>query len=98
MTRIDPSKRVIQGASVEEYGFKDLVVVKDFDVPVYPGLHLIDEVKQGGAKPTQVIIEGENYYALESLMYTHGRSIDLIYIDPPYNTGTDDCLPATVVG
>jgi len=34
-----------------------------------------------------VLIEGDNYHALSVLNYAHKKSIDLIYIDPPYNTG-----------
>ena len=34
-----------------------------------------------------VLIEGDNYHALSVLNYTHSRKIDVIYIDPPYNTG-----------
>ncbi len=37
-----------------------------------------------------VIIEGDNYHALSVLNYTHRKKIDLIYIDPPYNTGARD--------
>jgi len=33
------------------------------------------------------LIEGDNYHALEILNYTHKEKIDVIYIDPPYNTG-----------
>ena len=40
--------------------------------------------------PNNLIIEGDNYLALSVLSYTHKRSIDLIYIDPPYNTGAKD--------
>jgi len=36
--------------------------------------------------PTHLIIEGDNYHALSVLNYTHAGKIDLIYIDPPYNT------------
>ena len=32
------------------------------------------------------LIEGDNYHALSVLNYTHPKSFDLIYIDPPYNT------------
>ncbi len=39
-----------------------------------------------------ILINGENYYALISLSYTHSNSIDLIYIDPPYNTGNKDFI------
>lgn len=34
-----------------------------------------------------IFIEGDNYHALSVLNYTHKKKIDLIYIDPPYNTG-----------
>lgn len=40
--------------------------------------------------PNHVIIEGDNLAALTELSYTHARKIDLIYIDPPYNTGNKD--------
>ena len=39
---------------------------------------------------THILIEGDNYHALCVLNYTHERSIDVIYIDPPYNTGARD--------
>ena len=41
-------------------------------------------------KPTQILIEGDNYHALSVLNYTHQNTIDVIYIDPPYNTGAKD--------
>lgn len=34
-----------------------------------------------------ILIEGDNYHALTVLNYTHQEKIDVIYIDPPYNTG-----------
>jgi adenine-specific DNA-methyltransferase len=37
-----------------------------------------------------VLIEGDNYHALSVLSYTHKGKIDVIYIDPPYNTGKQD--------
>lgn len=37
-----------------------------------------------------LLIEGDNYHALSVLNYTHKKTIDLIYIDPPYNTGASD--------
>lgn len=37
-----------------------------------------------------VLIEGENYHALKILGYTHAGKIDVIYVDPPYNTGNND--------
>ena len=48
------------------------------------------EIKTDGTKPTHLLIEGDNYHALSVLNYTHAKSIDVIYIDPPYNTGAKD--------
>ena len=39
-----------------------------------------------------VLIEGDNYHALSVLNYTHPGSIDVIFIDPPYNTGNGDFI------
>lgn len=36
------------------------------------------------------LIEGDNLAALKLLEKTHRGKIDLIYIDPPYNTGNED--------
>ncbi|MBD5212021.1 MAG: site-specific DNA-methyltransferase [Bacteroidales bacterium] len=37
--------------------------------------------------PNHILIEGDNLEALTTLAYTHEGKIDVIYIDPPYNTG-----------
>ena len=36
------------------------------------------------------LIEGDNLHSLYLLEKTHSKRIDLIYIDPPYNTGNKD--------
>jgi adenine-specific DNA-methyltransferase len=41
-------------------------------------------------KPNNILIEGDNYHSLQVLNYTHKGKIDVIYIDPPYNTGNKD--------
>ncbi|MCX8179110.1 MAG: site-specific DNA-methyltransferase, partial [Candidatus Aenigmarchaeota archaeon] len=43
-------------------------------------------------KPVNLLIEGDNYHALSVLNYTHAGKIDVIYIDPPYNTGNKDFI------
>lgn len=40
--------------------------------------------------PNNLLIEGDNYHSLSVLNYTHKKNIDLIYIDPPYNTGANN--------
>ena len=48
------------------------------------------EIKTDPTKPTNILIEGDNYHSLSVLNYTHQGKIDVIYIDPPYNTGKKD--------
>jgi adenine-specific DNA-methyltransferase len=43
-------------------------------------------------KPINLLIEGDNFHALSVLNYTHKGKIDVIYIDPPYNTGNKDFI------
>ncbi|MBI2452238.1 site-specific DNA-methyltransferase [Candidatus Pacearchaeota archaeon] len=47
------------------------------------------EIKTDDKKPIHILIEGDNYHALSVLNYTHKGAIDVIYIDPPYNTGNE---------
>ena len=42
------------------------------------------------ALPYNILIEGDNYHSLYALSFTHKKRIDVIYIDPPYNTGNKD--------
>lgn len=46
------------------------------------------KVLNGGTN--NILIEGDNYHALTSLNFVEKESVDLIYIDPPYNTGHED--------
>ncbi len=72
-------------ASVE-----DLVVVAEFRDPIYPGLVSTGKVERGGDKPYHIVINAENFCALETLLFTHRGRVDCIYIDPPYNSGARD--------
>ncbi len=44
----------------------------------------------GKEAPNHILIEGDNLEALTTLSYTHEGKVDVIYIDPPYNTGNKD--------
>jgi adenine-specific DNA-methyltransferase len=48
------------------------------------------EIGSSQTGPTNLLIEGDNYHALSVLNYTHKGKIDVIYIDPPFNTGAKD--------
>lgn len=41
---------------------------------------------------THILVEGDNYHSLAVLNFTHQEVIDVIYIDPPYNTGNKDFI------
>lgn len=58
-------------------------------------LPVVTEVKEpiissSPQAPDHILIEGDNLEALTTLSYTHAGRIDVIYIDPPYNTGNKD--------
>ncbi|WP_445718060.1 site-specific DNA-methyltransferase [Flavobacterium sp.] len=58
-------------------------------------LPVLKEVKEkaiinGEDNPNHILIEGDNLHALTALTFTHEGKIDVIYIDPPYNTGNKD--------
>ena len=74
----------------QEIAVADLVVVAEFRDYIYPGLVSTGKVERGGDKPYHTVINGENFHALEALTFTHRGKIDVIYIDPPYNTGAKD--------
>lgn len=54
-----------------------------------PERAIINEDKDA---PNHILIEGDNLEALATLAYTHEGKIDVIYIDPPYNTGNKDFI------
>lgn len=59
----------------------------------YPILKRVEDRSiRGGVGPMNYLIEGDNYHALKILQYTHKGKIDVIYIDPPYNTGNKDFI------
>jgi adenine-specific DNA-methyltransferase len=74
----------------QDVPLEDLVVVAEFRDPIYPGLVSTGKVERGGDKPYHSVINGENFHALEALLFTHRGKVDAIYIDPPYNTGARD--------
>ena len=64
-----------------------------FEEEVQEKLPVLKDVTKNGitdtSKTNNILIEGDNYHALSVLNYTHKGKIDIIYIDPPYNTGAD---------
>lgn len=72
---------------IEEQLREDLpVLVERNDDKVHP------IISDNPDAPNHLIIEGDNLAALTELSYTHAGKIDVIYIDPPYNTGNKDFI------
>lgn len=61
-------------------------------VPVLQAVADKTITKAASDEPTHLLIEGDNYHSLSVLNYTHAGKIDVIYIDPPYNTGNKDFI------
>ena len=84
----------IKKNSDTQYGLRWMDVPEAFDEKAENAVPILEEVKEKAitsedGKPTHILIEGDNYHALTCLNYTHKGAIDVIYIDPPYNTGSD---------
>jgi len=70
---------------------KEFVAVKPFGEPIFPTLTPIDRVSRGGAdRPWHTLINADNFHALQLLLYCYAGQVDVIYIDPPYNSGAKD--------
>ncbi len=74
----------------EEIDPAEIVTIKKFGEPIYPSLFPVDRVTRAKDKPYHTIINAENFHALQLLLYCYEGQVDVIYIDPPYNTGARD--------
>jgi len=96
LAEIDTLKKKLEVSNnrikTEKYGITWLDVPEAFEKASENQLPILTEIKQKAVKnedgkPSHILIEGDNYHTLTCLNYTHKGKIDLIYIDPPYNTG-----------
>ncbi len=72
---------------VWEYKPEEVVEICKEKLPVVKEVKNIEIITDKN-KPVNLLIEGDNYHALSVLNYTHAKKIDVIYIDPPFNTGS----------
>lgn len=98
LQEIDKLKKQLEIANnrvkTANYGITWMDVPEAFENETENQLPVLTEIKEkavknDASKPTHILIEGDNYHSLTCLNYTHKENIDLIYIDPPYNTGSD---------
>lgn len=79
-----------QGESLR-IGRTEVLVERRLGEPIYPALRSKGQLRRGDpSRRAHAVIEGENYHALQLLTYTHVGHVDLVYLDPPFNTGARD--------
>ena len=82
--------------SQKKYGLVWEDKPEEIETRLQDELPVLEEVKDraiisdDASAPNHILIEGDNLEALTALSYTHAGKIDVIYIDPPYNTGNKD--------
>lgn len=87
----DGMATIENGKDERKITIEDLVPIVSYHDVIYPGLREVDRIERGDKDdPYQVVINSENYHALEMLTYCYAGKVDCIYIDPPYNTGAKD--------
>lgn len=75
----------------KEVAVEDIAVLVSYRDVIYPGLKEVARVERGNPDdPYNMVINSENYHALEALTYAYAGKVDCIYIDPPYNSGAKD--------
>ena len=98
LDKIELIKIIEKLESRKKYGliWDEEKVKEQFEKDAENALPVLKEVKareitdKDHSKPVNFLIEGDNYHALSVLNFTHHGKIDLIYIDPPYNTENKD--------
>lgn len=76
---------------ITEKNVDELVAVAQLGEPIFPVLHPVDYIQNAPDSPLwHTLIEADNYHALQLMEYLYAGKVDCIYIDPPYNTGTDE--------
>ncbi|MDO8240810.1 MAG: site-specific DNA-methyltransferase [Candidatus Moranbacteria bacterium] len=97
LSREDLLKVIEKMDSRKKYGliWDEDKVKEQFEKDAVNALPILKEIRgkeiaTSPDEPINILIEGDNYHALSVLNFTHQGKIDVIYIDPPYNTGNKD--------
>ena len=68
---------------------KEFVYNHHLSVPFRPLVPQIEKSIGEGRFDGNLIIQGDNLHALKALLPMYAGKVDVIYIDPPYNTGKE---------
>lgn len=87
----EPNTSADVEADTDRIARADVLVEHDFAQPTYPALISIGATRNGEFdRPSHAVVQGENYHALQALMAAYEGKVDVLYLDPPYNTGNRD--------
>ena len=75
---------------VWEHNPEDANEILRTKIPVFTEVKDRHVSSSNPSAPNHILIEGDNLHALHTLCFTHEGKFDLIYIDPPYNSGATD--------
>lgn len=89
------NKKLTRAIKNQKFGLTWMNIPEGFEKESEQKLPLLEEVSSNeiesdSIKEPNILIEGDNFHSLTCLNYSHKEDIDIIYIDPPYNTGGDD--------
>ena len=76
---------------VWENHVENVDILIDKNIPVLEDI-VERKIELNNKNPYNFLIEGDNLHALKILEKTHRGKVDVIYIDPPYNTGSKDFI------
>lgn len=89
--------QILASQNEKKYGLVWENKIEEFELLTKDGLPVLVPVSKYDiisspykGEKHNLLIEGDNYHSLICLNETHYNQVDLIYIDPPYNTGSRD--------
>ena len=66
----------------DKFAIEKLMVVADFEEPIFPALKPMDKVQNGEDNdPWHTLIEADNFHALQLLEYLYSGQVDCIYLE-----------------
>ena len=89
---------IINELTGKKYGLVWEQHEENVDKKMETAIPVFDEIKEREIcgnpddKKINFLLEGDNLHSLKLLEKTHKGRIDVIYIDPPYNTGNKDFI------
>lgn len=97
LSRVPLVNQIVSSQEDKKYGLIWENKIEEFELQTIEKLPVLLHMPEydiaassPGEDQDNLLIEGDNYHSLVCLNETHFGQIDLIYIDPPYNTGSRD--------